>query len=420
MSAANDTLAVPRQVPFTPNNRPTAAGWILLLMALSLFASAIKSWRPTIAGLSIHPYVFVLVLAAPVAIFWKHPVHVRRSLDGWGLMLLIGVFLSFATNGVAGRSLPLLAKWGAMGVTFMVTTRLVRSEADYRLGLIGMTIAVAAIGLRGLFLHQFTPRSYVEVMPGIGSRNIYSFWTLAPIAFCVWVLATKGPSRRAKLITTALLAMMVVPQVLSLSRSGWVLIVATVGLVLAMKRSLRLVLPVLVIGFTVQWGISSYGSGKHVNSRIRDLQEGTTSDANRGRLIRGGLELFLDNPVFGVSQTKLQILLGRKLRFGPMASHNLIVDMLAGTGLLGLVPLLMCGLVILRRWWVLRKMGAGPAADAAGIIPVLLALILLRSMTADEIIYNPAVMISLALAYGAANVAIGERRAYARQMSARA
>ena len=40
---------------------------------------------------------------------------------------------------------------------------------------------------------------------------------------------------------------------------------------------------------------------------------------------------------------------------------------------LGVVPLLMCGLVILRRWWVLRKMGAGPAADAAGIIPVLLA-----------------------------------------------
>lgn len=398
--------------------KPTFGGWFLFLLGASFYMSALPGFRPQVVGLSLHPYIAVLAVAALPAMFVRPKVHINNSLGGWGILLVVGVGLSFLVNGEPMDGVGRVAKWGTVAVTFWVATRLVRSEADVRWGAAGLVLGVTAIAVRGMLIHRLDPRYYVDVMRGIGSRNAFSLWTLAPVALAMWFIASSHIKRTWKVLALFGLTTMVVPQVLSLSRSGWLMIVATVAMVLAMRRSFRGVVAVLIVGAVLNYGVQELDFGERVERRFNDLRSGTKSDNLRGGLMVAGATLFFENPAFGVSPTRLSAQLGRALRQGPTDSHNLAIDMLAGMGLVGTLPLLFIGLIMFRRWLTARRMGYGPTRDFASLLPILLALFCMRGMTASGVVYNPAVVIGFALAFGAANLAIARGQAQAKAIRA--
>ncbi len=410
--------AVAAPSPLAHARRPTLGGWLLLLLGLSLFGSAVPEARPRLGGLSVHPYLPVLLVAALPALLGRPDPAVHRGFSGAGLGILLGVVLSFLINGDLGHAPGTLVKFATVGLTFEVTARLVRNEADVRWGIYGLVTGVALIALRGLVLYRLEPRYYINVMQGIGSRNAYSLWTIAPIALCMWFIASPALGRRMKALPVIGMVLIAVPQVLSLSRSGWLMIVATVGGVLALRRSGRAVIAVVVLGLAVQAGVESFGFADKMQSRMEDLRSGTESDSVRGSLVLEGLSIFAHHPLFGVSGHRLEQELGRALRQGPTDSHNLYVDLLAGFGLVTTLPLLLCVLMMLHRGWLAASWGRGRGAEYAGVLPLMVVLVAMRGMTANEILYNPSVTIGLALVFAAANLAIAERRRRAAALTA--
>jgi O-antigen ligase len=385
-------------------SRATIGGYLLLILGLSLFGSAIPDARPKVMGLLLHPYVFVLLLVAPVALFLPR-TRARRGLGGAGIALMVGIVVSFVGNAELESSVHHFAKWGAVGLTFWATLFLVRTVADVRLALVGLIGSVAAIGVRGLFLHTEDPRYYVDVMPQIGSRNVYSMWTLAPLAYAFWISISSRFRLHGRALALAAQAAIIVPQVLSLSRSAWVNIIATVGLILGMRRSLAAVVFVVMMAFALSVVADGLGFGEKISDPFETEK---ASDQDRTDLVLAGIVVFLENPVFGVSLDRLPVELGKAIGELPIDSHNFAIEMLAGTGLVGTIPLLVCVLLMAARWRRAAALGAGPAADYVGIMPVLITLAALRGMTSNEIIYNPAVVMGFAIAVAAANIAIAD------------
>lgn len=408
--ALEESGAVEAAAPERAWESPTWGGYVLFILGLSLFFSALKSVRPMIAGLSVHPYLLVLVVAAPFALFVPHPVPVRRSLDGCGIALMLGITLSFFGNGQIGNSTHHLLKWATMGLTFMTVSRLVRTSRDATLGVIGTVIGVVLIAVRGVILHELEPRYYLDLMPGIGSRNVFSLWTLAPLAYSAWLVGSRSTKRGLKLFLMLCLLVMAVPQILSLSRSGWLLVATTTVLVLGLRRSLSSMVVIALVALFLQVGVAELGFREKMEERFQDLEEGTRSDVARREAIKAGLIVFARNPLLGVSEYRLPYEISREMGGPKLSSHNLFIAMLGGTGLAGTLPLLLCMLVIVRRWRGALAVGSGPATEYAAAIPILLILIALRGMTANEILYNPSVIIGVALGFGAANHAIGESR----------
>lgn len=381
--------------------RATAGGLVLFLLGVSFFASALKELRPTVAGLSVHPYVFVLLLGLVVFVS-QRGLKAHGLFGGAGVALIAAIAISELVNGTLVAALPSLVKWATIALTLIVTSNLVANGRDFRLGAVGMILGVSLIAARGLVVYQSQPSYYLNVMDGIGSRNVFSLWTLAPVAYCVWFLMAKRQTGlREKLFALGSLLLMAVPQVLSLSRAGWIMLVATVVLVAAMKRSARFVPVALVLGLSVQWAVDEYGFGARLQDRFEELQTGTGSDAKRTKIIEAAPEILLDNPLFGVSQTRLPLELARRLYLSrPIASHNFLVEMAAGTGVVGLLALIACAVALFRQWERGRRARNDDTREFAGLIVVLMALIVLRGMTANEVIYNPSIAMGLGLVVG--------------------
>lgn len=383
------------------DRRPTNGGYLAFLIGLSFFLSAIPGARPEIAGLSVHPYLILLGASLPLALAARNRVFLRRGLGGAGLLLLAGLFVSTLAASDLFAGLQLYVKWLTVALTFFVVERLVVTVRDFQLAAYGAILGVSLIALRGLYLYRLEPTFYLEVLPGIGSRNVFSLWTLAPMVFALLLFTSVAATRGARLSMIAAVVVMIVPQVLSLSRSGWLLIATIFFLVFASRFRLRLLVLLVVGVVALDFAIVRLGFEEKVESRIEDLRTGTRSDSLRQEMVIEGLEIFVRNPLIGISQADLPFEMGRQLHHAPTSSHNLFVDLLAGTGIVGAFPFALCVLLLARRWR--RVTGRGHFAgqpDLRRALPVLVLAVGVRALTSDEVLFCPAIVFGLAATYG--------------------
>ncbi|MCB1057417.1 MAG: O-antigen ligase family protein, partial [Acidobacteria bacterium] len=337
----------------------------------------------------------------PVALGARNRQLLNRGLGGAGVAFLISLLVSTLAADHLEAAFQLYVKWATVGVTFFVVERLILTVRDFVLASYGLILGVALIALRGLYIYRLEPTYYVEVLPGVGSRNVFSLWTLAPLALALLLFSSHRTSRRAKLLMLVAVISLIVPQVLSLSRSGWMLVAATFLMVFATRLNLRVIVGLLIAMVALQLAIERLGFEEKIGSRIEDLRYGTSSDSLRGNLISDGLQVFFDHPLVGVSQADLPFELGQDLFRNATSTHNLIIDLLGGTGMLGTVPFLLCILILYRRWRGSRRAGwfaARPELTRA--LPIIVAAIALRSLTSDEILFCPAIVFGLASTYG--------------------
>jgi len=390
--------------------KPTLTGWLLFLLGMSFFLSAIPSLRPSLLGLSLHPYLGVLALLSCVVLFTRAPHKVSHSLGGWGGIFVVALLLSYLANGDLTGSLRDISKWLIMLATFSFVAIGVRNSADLRWGVIGLIFGVTLIGLRAMIIYQANPTVYLSPMPGIGSRNNYSLWAIAPFGLALWSYTQPFTSKRKRFFLLFCMFFMAVPLAMSLSRASVALLVLNAVLVFAIRRSLRMVMLITIVVLVAISVTEFFDFGIRIQERMNTLREGGTgSDHLRREIIEQGISIFIDNPIFGVSVHKLGGLLGRAVRGGGgLSSHNLFVDLLAGTGLLGFLSFMMCSLKLFGRWVKSRKAVISAWKDHAGYMPVLLPLIAIQGLTSNEVIFCPAIMMGLGLCFSAANHAISQ------------
>jgi O-antigen ligase len=395
----------------SPHEKATAGGWLLFLLGLSFFLSALPDLRPKIAGMSVHPYIGVLFLLALNVLFVRKRMDVKQSLGGWGAAFVLAICLSHLANGDLTGSLRSIVKWATMLVTFGLVARATRTIQDLRLALWGLIFGIALIGVRALILHQSNPGAFLDPMPGIGSRNNFSLWTLAPFCFSMWMITDSRTAKKIKLLLIVAMLCMVVPLAMSLSRASMGLIVFNAFLVLMARRSVRTAIALALVTVGSLYAIDYFEFGTLIQNRMNTMRHGgTDSDLVRGEIIGHGIDVFMRNPIFGVSTYRLGSLLGQAVRGGGgLSSHNLFIDLLAGTGLVGSLSFVMCSLMLIKKWLQARRAAKGLWSDFAGVLPILLLLVAIRGFTSNEVVFCPAIMMGLALSFAAANHTLAEQ-----------
>ena len=122
-----------------------------------------------------------------------------------------------------------------------------------------------------------------------------------------------------------------------------------------------------------------------------------------------GLQVFIENPLFGASIPQLTEILGQELLgVYRVSSHNLFIDLLAGTGLVGTLPFLMCTIRIFIPWTKLRNVDESSWKSTARYLPILMIIIGIGSLFSNEILFCPSVIIGLAICFSSANHALAE------------
>lgn len=371
-------------------------GWWAFSIALSMALSSIEELRPVIAGAAVHPYLIVVGLAG-LALVAKNAAA-SEGLGGWGPLL---VFVIIAPDAYFASTLStkLVAKWIGVAATFIVVERLCQRPADFRAGVFGVAIAVAFIAARGLFLYGGVEHYYVNVMAGLGSRNAFNPWAGSAFAMAIPYVLSKQLPRWQVILLSACIVVASVPLVLSLSRGGWVILLSALY-PLVRRLNARSVLLAVIAGLVLLRIVERYQFEDRLERRYEDFVRGTASDERRRDLVDEGFDVFLHNPVLGVGLSQVPLHLADPL-FGPTESHNLFIDFLAGTGMLGSGCLLATAYRLLKnRTAAIRAGTLERDLEVENVVPMLLGLILIAGMTSNEVLYYPPIVFGLAAANG--------------------
>ena len=376
-------------------------------MGGAFFLSALKGVRPEVSGLSVHPFLVVVPLAGLYLAARRAAPRAAGSTSRAGLLLLAAVVVTEMISWTDG-SAQVLAKWAVAAFTLVLFRVLTRTEVDYHWGALGVVLGVTAMALRGLAAFDPETQYYVNAMAGVGSRNVFSMWVVGPLSFCLsWLAKDSGAVRWQRVAAIASLAVLAVTQTMSLNRSGWVVMAMGIALTVASRRSVGTLVGAFAVLLLTQYFVGEFGSGEAVQYRFGELRTGTASDEFRRELAVAGFGLFLESPLIGVGQADLPRQLGWKLHeLDPYSSHNLPVELLAGGGLL---------LVIAFASWVKAQVEVHSLARRTGVLdrratPLLIILLLagVRSLTGNEIVFNPALAASIGLCLGRIDCALAD------------
>jgi O-antigen ligase len=388
----------------TSHERISPGGWYAGIIGTALFLSALPSMRISAAGLSLHPYLILAGLALP----WVLSSPDRRLPRAlWLSLLLAGAVLffsglsGFSTNYMARAQTSIWVKWLSSAITFVVGFGLLRTRKDYVIAVFALVIGVSAMGARSLSSWDSANEYYINVLEGIGSRNSYSLWSTGPFVLALALASSKHVPRAVSLGSIAAAGLICVPQVLSLSRAGWLALGLGAALVLLARRSFRLLFAAALLGAVAVAAVDSYGVVQRLDRRASDLRVSTNSDRLRGRIMSSAVDVLIEHPLLGASQAAVPHELMVRLRLRSLVeSHNLVAELVAGTGLLGIFATMLILTHLVRPWWrTLRRVRLHVDArrqlyDAP--VGIVVLMLLVRGTTGNDIVYNPAAVLSVA------------------------
>lgn len=232
--------------------------------------------------------------------------------------------------------------------------------------------------------------------------NLFAYYLSIPVLLVLVRVLNKGePSNKAR--GTFTLFVLLTAIALSLSRSGiGLLLVATCVLCVRWRR-LWWSTAMFVLGSFLLWDLmfSSSGLGTEINTVIRKrlvYEEQGSSFLGSYRLIRmkGGLEAFESNPLFGVGIGGLGLYLpGDIPNEEIITSHNFYVDVLAGTGLLGFSFLVLGLIIYFRPLWERAKGSEESYAALVGVFLILAVQMVYQNMLNPVFAFQIAAVSSL-------------------------
>jgi O-antigen ligase len=316
----------------------------------------------------------VLVLAFAAWLFSNTKTFAAPQFLILPAFLLI-LMISEVTNGWTGGAIDELARFGPVVIAFFVFGAACSTQKRVRIAM-GVFVTCAAV----LALH------------GVEQSQLGTGWTGIPLSEggrIQYVGIFNDPNDLGLLFAACL------PMAVFLGRRGggmmrpvWLAsaLLLLYGIVLTNSRGA--LLAVLIIGGCYVWyrrgivtagilGVIGLTAMKLVSSRMDELDAGEESAAGRVDAWYAGLEMFRDNPAFGVGA-------GNFTEYNELTAHNSFVLVLAETGFVGFVTWL--AFVGYGFWMMLtiirhvRVPGNDPEVEAAWAMEKQMALTLLLSL----------------------------------------
>lgn len=241
----------------------------------------------------------------------------------------------------------------------VIVTEAVRDRQRLRWALLLLGVMPAVLVLRGI-IHAPAVLSFDLArrfgMP-LDHPNTAGFVLAVTVPLNLWCIAAVHGWRRGLALLCCLLQLLAL--LLTYSRGAWIGALGATFLYLSLARQWKVALIILTIG------VASVAMTPTVRARLVSLSQPMT-DASMGErlmLARQAVSIGADHPLLGVGygRGRVKAALRERLRDTPFESlglthtHNIYVELFAGTGLLGLGSYLwLIGLAIYQSWHVAR------------------------------------------------------------------
>lgn len=343
---------------------------ILLYVVLTIIRP--QDYLPGLENVPILPIVLLLAFAS--WLFSRAKTFAAPQFLILPAFLLI-LMVSEVTNGWTGGAIDELARFGPVVIAFFVFGAACSTQKRVRIAMSVFVLCATVLALHGVEQSQL----------GTG-------WTGIPLSEggrIQYVGIFNDPNDLGLLFAACL------PMAVFLGRRGagamrpvWLgcVLLLLYGIVLTNSRGA--LLAVLIIAGCYVWyrkgvvvagilGVVGLAAMKLVSSRMDELDAGEESAAGRVDAWYAGLEMFRDNPAFGVGA-------GNFTEYNELTAHNSFVLVLAETGFVGFVTWL--AFVGYGFWMMLtiirhvRVPGTDPKVEAEWAMEKQLALTLLLSL----------------------------------------
>ena len=356
------------------NNNSLKLEMLDVLIILWTFSSAIlKSVLyffnlQAISGQLAIMYIIVAVISALLGFKYFS----RMIPSGYLLVVLLFVVLgvSFVITGVRFgitevKFFSEFKAYFAMAICSLLITVLVawRKKKEINLNIIFIAIIILSlISFLSLFKgDSVTTGGYIRDSSGLIYQNV-SYFSAQAFGLTLFHITESRKIRSLswfyKIVCAILLVIQASTSILSGGRGGIVLLVILliVTVIINMgKKSYKIIVPavffLVVVRYTVPWLINLFGINIKGITRIMSFISGDLINDGRFELYSQSLSLFGENPVFGNG-------IGSIFHYLHSYSHNLFMDILAESGIFGLVLFIMVLVIFLKKLFVLFRQGS--------------------------------------------------------------
>ena len=399
-------------------------GVYAFLLGLSVGLSGVRTARVEIIGLFVQPYLLLALPVLPYLIVTRAQRIPLRAASLLAVFCFIFVLAGLGTPNFVKDATKLITSVAAIAAAAMMIDR----RSDFIAGAVGMALALAATGIRGLGVDAPGAEVTVEALGGLGNKNAYSIYALPVLLFAGFVVLRFKAGiwlNLAKVIMIASSLIIVATIFSSGNRSGYAGC-AIIGVVLFWNRKLTglIFVSLLTVGVSA-WLIHTNGFQQLYDKWNDSFASPETtnvarSDDIRRTLIMNCVKLGLENPILGVSpyQAGFEIVRGTKVEeVGAADPHNVFAQVVAGCGFICLFAMIGFGIAI-SRWSGPDRPLLLSTADGRAMLWLLRWLAIswaFRGMFATDVLYGP----SFCLAFGwAMGLASTEARRLRERMSA--
>ncbi|HMB91092.1 MAG TPA: O-antigen ligase family protein [Rhodothermales bacterium] len=377
-------------------------GMALLVIGLSISASAFPALRFGFAGLLVHPY---LIPTGALFFFFVITRQYRAiplpMLISLGLFVVIYCLAALRGPGATGEGI----KIGSAAISMLCAALLVRTERDFIWGVLGLAIAGAIISMRG-FEHIAGIGVGANALTGIANENAVSLYILPAMLLAVAVLRDAKSGRIMSVLLLISLVLMIANTFLSSNRSGWVGVILIGFLMLfGSKRKIKILILIGILGLGSVYLFQQFDTRAFYHAVDMTLA-GAYTDNSRWYFIITSIEIGLDNPLLGVSPTYLPYEIASRLRLVwdmfAHAPHNVFGHLIGGTGFITTGLLFYFGRLLWKRPTGFKQQAVLGLrrAQAHWILRMMLILWVVRGMFSHEILYNPSFCIGIGMALG--------------------
>lgn len=288
---------------------------------------------------------------------------------------LLILMISEVANGWTGGAVDELAKFGPAVIAFFVLGAACGTQKRVRTAMTVFVVCAAILALHGVEQAK-TGVGWTGIPIGEGGRIQYVgifndpndlgllFAATLPMAM---FLGRRGAGAM-RIVWLGAAALLLYGILLTNSRGAMLAVLVVAGCYVWYRRGVAVAGVLGIVGLTVM---------KLLSSRMDELDAGEESAAGRVDAWYAGLEMFRDNPVFGVGA-------GNFTEYNELTAHNSFVLVIAETGFVGFV--LWLAFVGYGFWMMLtivrhvRAPGKDPAVEADWATERQMALTLLLSL----------------------------------------
>ncbi len=324
----------------------------------------------------------------------------------WLMVFLVTQCISVYSTGFGGI-LNEFGYWNVYAFYVIISVLLITNVTELRRYIWGMMVGSMVVVIYGIYSvptwggFEGTGRAGAYGM--YENHNDYSFIIVQVFPFLYLYRRTEKSMLKRLLLGLSMVACMA-GMFMSLSRGGMMAIMLEVLLfiLIAMEGRARFFLIPIMAAFAI--GGISYQYAKRAENQKGSDYTAEAAEEGRFELWKAGFKMFLGNPILGVGSRRYKEVsaqdstLGHDLR--GKVSHNTYVEVLANTGIIGIVSFLMLLKSMLKNLRRRIPVNGSPWLDATrkGALIAFLGLLFRAMLDAKPHDWNFYLLCSLAIA----------------------